>query len=74
MGSHPGSIFDSKGPPLGQKCEIFDPKVIGPNHGRNTLGSILGPIGLKKWGLTQVLTEMEICRNFRKIQFIRNFD
>ena len=45
--NHPWSIFDSKVPPLGQKCKIFDTKVMGPNHGGEPLGSILGPIGAK---------------------------
>ena len=52
MGSHPGSIFDRKGPPLGPKMQIFDPQVIGPNHGRNPPGSILGPIGGKTNGVS----------------------
>ena len=52
--NHLGSIFKHKAPPLGQKCKIFEPKVMGPNHGGEPLGSILGPIGAKKWGPTAI--------------------
>ena len=47
--SNPGSNFTLR-VPLGQKCKLSDPKVMGPKHGGEPLGSILGPIGAKKWG------------------------
>ena len=46
----------------------FDFMVMAPNHGWDTLGSILGPIGTKKW----VKTVKKIpCPNIR-INFDRN--
>ena len=48
--SHPGSIFYPKGTPFGlKKGKTFDLRVMGPNHGGEPLGSILDPIGAKKW-------------------------